>query len=249
MSKQRIQIFNPHGGKRSGKAKSKRNPLSELIFMSNPARHGKKKKSHHNPFGKKKSKSNKRRTHIFARGHGHRHSNPRRSGGDEGFKGWLELGGGGLAGLFGSNFIAELAFGGYNSGITGYLITGGIGLAITLAAGKFFGKKAATGAGLGTGLAIAYRIYQDYANIPTGKVNAVVQSKGLPAGNSDFASGMGTYTQVAFPYPVNYQYAGGGGSGLALSPGMPSGQPAYVPAAGNPPGSVPTNSLERDARY
>jgi len=248
--KQRIQIFNPHGGKRSGKSKPKRNPLSELIFMSNPA-NGRKKKSKSNPFpGKRRTKSNssRRRTHIFARGKHHRNP-PRRGGGDEGVKGWLELGGGGLVALFGSNYIAEMLFAGYNSGVAGYAITGGIGLAITLLAGKFVGKKAATGAGVGTVLAIAYRVYQDYANTPTGKVNAVVAAKGLPAGNSDFASGMGTYTQVAFPFPANYQYAGGPGSGLSLSPGMPGGQPQFTPASGNPPGAAPVNSLERDARY
>lgn len=254
----RIQIFNPHGkgrGKRKAESSAKRNPLSELIFMSNPA-HKSKKKSHHiNPFGGGKRKSKKRSTHIFSRGHHHKAArrNPARES-REGMAGWAELGAGGLVGLFASNYLAEMFLAGSNTGIMGYGATGLIGLAITFAGSKFIGKKFAVGAGVGTLLAVAYRVYQDAANTPTGKVNAVAQAKALPAGNSDFAAsgsgGMGTYTQVAFPFPSNYQYAGGPGSGLQYSPSMPSPGLVAIPAASNGPGNPPTNgALERDARY
>jgi hypothetical protein len=248
MAKNRVVIFNPGKRRRAKARKAKRNPLSELIFMSNPR--GGKKRKHHNPFGHSKKRNRHRsRAHIFSRSKHHRRNPSRQS--SEGFKGWAELGGGGLVGLFGSNYLAEMFFGANNSGVVGYAITGGIGLAIALLGGKFLGKKFATGAGLGTLLAIAYRAYQDYSNTPTGKLNAVVQSRGLPAGNTDFSGGMGTYVNVAFPFPAAYQWGGGPGAGLQLAPGMPALQPApAIPAAsGYPPAGAPIGALERDARY
>jgi hypothetical protein len=251
MAKNRVVIFNPGKRRRAKARKAKRNPLSELIFMSNPR--GKKRRHHINIGGGKKRRRNpgrRSRAHIFSRSKNHRR-NPSRHQSSEGFKGWAELGGGGLVGLFASNYLAEMFFGASNSGITGYAITGGIGLAIALLGGKFLGKKFATGAGLGTLLAVAYRAYQDYSNTPTGKLNAVAQNKGLPVGNSDFSGGMGTYVNVAFPFPAAYQWAGGPGAGLQLAPGMPSLQPpAAIPAAsGYPPAGAPIGALERDARY
>ena len=249
MASHRIQIFNPHGGKRAKSRPKRSNPLSELIFMSNPKK--KSHKKHHNPFGysrkKNSSSSPKRPTSIFSHPR-RRHHNPRHSGGDGGSKGLLELGGGALIGLFGSNFIAEFALGANNSGVIGYAATGGIGLALALLAKSFGYKRAATGVGVGALLAVAYRVYQDMAVTPTGKANVVAAAKNLPSGNADF-SGMGTYTNVQFPYPLTYQYAGGPGNGLQMSPPMNAIPNGNVNGAGITPAQALAGSLERDARY
>lgn len=157
----------------------------------------------------------------------------------------LELGGGGAAALLGSHYIAETFLPQYNTGVASYAVTAVIGAIIAWAGGAFVGRKFRTGAIVGTALAVAYRMYQDFA--PTAPAAAAANVRDAQAAQAS-TSGLGTYTNTPFPFPATWMYGGGPGSGLVQSPSvaqLPSGQGPIQTSPGQPPMAA----LERDARF
>jgi hypothetical protein len=120
--------------------------------------------------------------------------------------GMLQTVGGAAIGFFGSNalpaLIPQLAQ--YNTGITGYAIQAGTGLAMSWALKRFMGKGWGTGALIGTGLSLLLRIVKDHA-ASTGSVASAAMSGDLAY-----------YVDDRFPF------AQGAGGPYSNFPGNPS---------------------------
>jgi hypothetical protein len=138
----------------------------------------------------------------------HRRHHRRRNPGLQSFTsgGMLQTVGGAAIGFFGSNALPSLIpqLAAYNSGITGYVLQGATGLALSWGLKKFMGRGWGTGALIGTGLSILLRMIKDHA-ASTGSVTSAAMSGDL-----------GYYVEDRFPFP---QDAGGP---FSLFPGRPS---------------------------
>lgn len=149
----------------------------------------------------------RKRRHSSRRHHRkhHRRSNP---GGLSSFTsgGMLQTVGGAAIGFFGSNALPSLIpqLAQYNTGITGYALQAGAGLALSWGLKRFMGRGWGTGALIGTGLSILLRIVKDHA-ASTGSVTSAAMSGDL-----------GYYVDDRFPY------AQGAGGPYANFPGNPS---------------------------
>jgi hypothetical protein len=134
------------------------------------------------------------------------------------------VGGAGIA-FFGSRMIPQnlpmLAQ--YNSGIVGYALNAGSGLAISWALGKFWNRQAGIGALVGTGVAIIARIISDRmaTATPASTANASAAVSGLGA---DLDMDLGYYVSDRFPFPQ------GNGGPFDVFPGSPYLQNPPFPA-------------------
>jgi len=130
--------------------------------------------------------------------------------------------GGGAIGFFGARMIPQnLPFlASYNSGITGYALNAGSGLAISWVLGKFWNRQAGVGALVGAGVAVLARIITDQMGTatPSTQAGASAAVSGL---GSDLDFDLGYYIGDRFPFPQ------GNGGPYDLYPGSP-----YLPAAG-----------------
>jgi hypothetical protein len=148
-----------------------------------------------------------RRHHRRASQH-RKHHRRRHNPGLESFTsgGMLQTVGGAAIGFFGSNAIPSLVpqLAQYNTGITGYVIQGVSGLALSWGLNKFMGKGWGRGALIGTGLSILLRIIKDHA-ASTGSVASAAMSGDLAY-----------YVDDRFPF------AQGSGGPYANFPGNPS---------------------------
>ena len=128
--------------------------------------------------------------------------------------GMLETIAGAAAGFFGANAIPSLVpqLANYNTGVTGYLLNAGSGLAVAWALNRFWNRKAGTGALIGTGLSVLLRIVKDNA-ASSGNVTAAAMSGDLAY-----------YTDDRFPYPqgAGGPYAGFPGNPYLASPPFPA---------------------------
>ena len=120
--------------------------------------------------------------------------------------GMLQTVGGAAIGFFGSNAIPSLIpqLAAYNTGISGYLLQAGSGLALSWAAHRFLGRGWGNGALIGTGLSLLLRIIKDHA-AATGSTTAAAMSGDLAY-----------YVEDRFPF------AQGAGGPYANFPGTPS---------------------------
>jgi hypothetical protein len=118
----------------------------------------------------------------------------------------LQTVGGAAIGFFGSNALPSLIpqLAAYNTGITGYALQAGTGLAMSWALKRFLGKGWGTGALIGTGLSLLLRIVKDHA-ASTGSVTSAAMSGDLAY-----------YVEDRFPF------AQGAGGPYANFPGNPS---------------------------
>lgn len=120
--------------------------------------------------------------------------------------GMLQTIGGAAIGFFGSNALPSLIpqLAQYNSGITGYAIQAGAGLALSWGLKRFMGTGWGTGALIGTGLSLLLRIIKDHA-ASTGSVTSAAMSGDLAY-----------YVDDRFPFPQ------GAGGPYVNFPGTPS---------------------------
>lgn len=120
--------------------------------------------------------------------------------------GMLQTIGGAAVGFFGSNALPSLIpqLAQYNTGVTGYVLQGVTGLALSWGLKRFVGRGWGTGALIGTGLSILLRIVKDQA-ASSGSVTAAAMSGDLAY-----------YASDRFPFP---QEAGGP---FVNFPGTPS---------------------------
>lgn len=123
----------------------------------------------------------------------------------------VSLVGGGAIGFFGSRFIPQNVpfLSQYNTGLTGYALNAGTGLALSWLLKKFWNGQAATGALVGTGIAVISRVIVERFNAASG---------GGMSGDLDFD--LGYYTSDRFPFPQ------GAGGPFDTYPGSP-----YLPAS------------------
>jgi hypothetical protein len=149
-----------------------------------------------------------RRRHRRASHHRRHHRRRRNPGAIGTFTsgGMLQTVGGAAIGFFGSNALPSLIpqLAQYNTGITGYVLQGASGLALSWGLKKFMGRGWGTGALIGTGLSILLRMIKDHA-ASTGSVTSAAMSGDLAY-----------YAEDRFPFP---QDAGGP---FSLFPGRPS---------------------------
>src|SRR5712664_16202 len=91
--------------------------------------------------------------------------------------GMLQTVGGAAIGFFGSNALPSLIpqLAQYNTGITGYAIQAGAGLALSWGLKRFLGHGWGTGALIGTGLSLLLRIVKDHA-ATTGSATSAAMS-------------------------------------------------------------------------
>lgn len=120
--------------------------------------------------------------------------------------GMLQTVGGAAIGFFGSNALPSLIpqLAQYNTGITGYALQAGTGLALSWGLKRFMGKGWGTGALIGTGLSLLLRIVKDHA-ASSGSVTSAALSGDLAY-----------YVDDRFPY------AQGAGGPYSNFPGNPS---------------------------
>jgi hypothetical protein len=120
--------------------------------------------------------------------------------------GMLQTVGGAAIGFFGSNALPSLVpqLAQYNTGITGYAIQAGAGLAMSWALKRFLGHGWGTGALIGTGLSLLLRIVKDHA-ATTGSTTSAAMSGDLAY-----------YVEDRFPFPQ------GAGGPYGNFPGNPS---------------------------
>jgi hypothetical protein len=108
---------------------------------------------------------------------------------------------GGAIGFFGARMLPQnLPFlSSYNSGITGYLLNAGSGLAISALLGKFWNRQAGVGALVGAGVAVIARVITDNMGgaTPSTTAGASAAVAGLGA-DLDFDLG---YYINEFPFP------------------------------------------------
>jgi hypothetical protein len=141
----------------------------------------------------------------------------------------LEMVGGAAAGFFGARMLPQnLPFlASYNSGITGYLLNAGSGLAISALLGKVVSKRAGVGALVGTGVAIIARIITDTMGAATPSTTA---------GASAAASGMGADLDFDLGYYIDtFPFFQGAGAG------------PYGTFVGNPYNGVPLANTSASA--
>lgn len=134
-----------------------------------------------------------RRHHRRGRRRNYRRRNPGLSSFTSG--GMLQTVGGAAIGFFGSNALPSLIpqLAQYNTGITGYAIQAGAGLALSWGLKRFLGHGWGTGALIGTGLSLLLRIVKDHA-ATTGSTTSAAMSGDLAYYVDDrfpFAQGAG----------------------------------------------------------
>jgi hypothetical protein len=136
--------------------------------------------------------------------------------------GMLETIAGAAAGFFGANAIPSLVpqLANYNTGVSGYVLNAASGLGVAWLLGKFWNRKAGTGALIGTGLSVLLRIVKDNA-ASSGNVTAAAMSGDLAY-----------YTDDRFPYPqgAGGPYAGFPGNPSLANPPFPATSAAAVRA-------------------
>lgn len=134
--------------------------------------------------------------------------------------------GGGAIGFFGARMIPQNlpVLSSYNSGITGYLLNVGSGLAISWALRRFWNRQAGMGALIGTGVAVIARFVTDQMGTatPSTQANTSAAVSGMGA---DLDMDLGYYIEQ-FPFP---QGASAGPYGFPI--GTPYG--ALSPVASN----------------
>jgi hypothetical protein len=114
----------------------------------------------------------------------------------------LTLGAG--VGVLGSKYLAQVALGGNNSGIMGYIGQGVATLAIAWGAHKWVGKDAAMGVVAGGGGALALRIFNDNVSGSSMAAGGAPMS-GL--GDPDMGRlgiGLGDFKAGMIPMPANW---------------------------------------------
>jgi hypothetical protein len=128
----------------------------------------------------------------------------------------VSLIGGGAIGFFGARMLPQNIPGlsQYNTGIAGYALNAGSGLALSWLLKRFWNQQAATGALVGTGIAVVSRIIVEKFNASSG---------GGMNGDLDFD--LGYYASDRFTFP---QSAGGPYDSYPGSPYLP---PSQVTAA------------------
>lgn len=111
---------------------------------------------------------------------------------------------GAAAGGIGSKYLTQMALGGNNTGIMGYVGQGIATLALAWAAHKFVGKDAATGVVAGGGAALAVRIFNDNVS------GSSIAAGGAPMsglGDPDMGRlgiGLGDFKAGTIPMPANW---------------------------------------------
>jgi hypothetical protein len=178
-----------HSAKRNTSRRSrpaKRNPGPELVAFvtGNSATKGKRKVAH----SKKKRKSSARRSNAGTRRvsrKGRRHSGRRRyNPAGISVREMVYGGSGGLVGFFGSAGLAQMFLGTSNTGMTGYAVTAGITIGLTILSHMFVKDKSATfGVAIGGVMNLARRVITDQT--PFGSYLALPASQG--------GAGMGDY--------------------------------------------------------
>jgi hypothetical protein len=127
----------------------------------------------------------------------------RRNPGLEGIggNGLIPMIGGAAAGFFGARIIANVGpLASYNTGFAGYGLTALAGLGISYLAARFVDKQAATGVLVGTGLAVAARVYEDHM---------------APTATGGVSGDLAYYVSERFPFPQD------NGGPYGLLPGNP----------------------------
>jgi hypothetical protein len=182
---------------------------------------------HRNPvalFGRPR----RRRRHASRR-HNRRMNRRRNPSLREMSSGIIPAGAGALAGFFGSRFIPQNVPGlsQYNTGITGYLLNGAVGGAISWALWKFWNRTAGMGAAAGTVVAIVSRIVVDQSAAPSSAAAPAAQQAAMSGLGSDMDFDLGYYVSDPFPFPQ-----GNAGGPYGIFPGSPmGGAPALTTSA------------------
>jgi len=134
----------------------------------------------------------------------------------------LQTVGGAAIGFFGSNALPSLIpqLAAYNTGVTGYAIQAGTGLAMSWALKRFMGKGWGTGALIGTGLSLLLRIVKDHA-ASTGSVTSAALSGDLAYYASD---------RFPFPQDTGGPFSNFPGNASLANPPFPATSAAAVRA-------------------
>lgn len=170
-----------HHRRRNRARMNRRNPT--MLFGA-PKRH----RRHH-----------RRHNRRMNRHHRRRHRNPSFAELTSGSM--ISMVGGGAIGFFGARMIPQNLpmLSSYNSGITGYLMNAGSGLAISWALGKFWNKQAGEGALVGTAIAVIARFVTDQMGTATPSTTANT-SAAVSGMGADLDMDLGYYIEQ-FPFP------------------------------------------------